>query len=85
MLTGLTNNEQKENGRDQIQNTSTEKSILDKEVSECQRMNNENEIRVVEYKLTYSVWRYYNNDRINTKSGSYYYKSVSCKRCLKSK
>ena len=85
MLTGLTNNEQKENGRDQIQNTSTEKSILDKEVSECQRMNNENEIRVVEYKLTYSVWRYYNSARKNTKSGSYYYKSVSCKRCLKSK
>ena len=58
-LTGLTGKEQKKDGRDQIQNANTEKSNLDKEVSECRKMNDENETCVVEYRVTYSVWSYY--------------------------
>ena len=85
MLTGLTNNGQKENGRDQSRNSGTEKSILDKEVSECRKMNDENETCVVEYKVTYSVWSYCNDNRTNLHSGSYYCKLVSCKQYSKSK
>jgi len=58
-LTGLTGKEQKKDGRDQVQNANTEKSNLAKEVSECRKMNDENETCVVEYRVTYSVWSYY--------------------------
>jgi hypothetical protein len=84
MLTGLTNNEQKENGSDQIKNANAANLVLDKEISECQRMNNENEFCVVEYEVRYSIWSYNNHTQTDLHSASYYYKLVFCKQRTKS-
>ena len=84
-LTGLANNVEKENGHDQIKNANATNLVLDKEISACQRMNNENEFCVVEYEVRYSIWSYNNHTRTDLHSASYYYKLVSCKQRTKSK
>ena len=80
MLTGLTGEEQKKDGQELIQNTSSVNLVLDKEVTESHRLNNNNKVSVVECKVAYSVWSYNTSKQTHLHQGSYCSKLVCYKR-----